>query len=122
MEAVIPQTKQTGISLAVYRRMFPGVSIVEDTVLMPPRPLKGRLADLAEIVVRRLEAGETEMTNLSLYEELGMAKGNFGKLVTRPEWQAYVAQLGLNPQRLPGRMMGLRLGRSGGVCRVRSAC
>ncbi len=70
MEAVIPQTKQTGIPLTGYRRMFPGVKIIGDTVLMPPKPLKGRLKELDNIVVRRLEAGEQEMTNQSLYDEL----------------------------------------------------
>jgi len=108
MEAVIPQTKQTGISPTDYRRMFPGVSILEDTTLLPPRPLKGRLTDLDAIVVRRLADGDTEMTNQSLWEELGMKKPNFLALVKRPEWQARRAQLGLNLQQLSGRMMGLR--------------
>jgi hypothetical protein len=48
------------------------------------------------------------MTNQSLWEELGMKKPNFLALVKRPEWQARRAQLGLNPQQLSGRMMGLR--------------
>jgi hypothetical protein len=39
----------------------------------------------------------------------GMAKGNFGKLVAKPEWQAYLARLGLIPQKLKGKQMGLRL-------------
>src|SRR5690242_12643732 len=61
MEAIIPQIRQTGIPLDGYRRMFPGVNLVEDTVLLPPKPLKGRLADLAAVVVRRLAGGELEM-------------------------------------------------------------
>ena len=109
MEAVIPQTKQTGISLADYRRMFPGVRIVDDRVLMPPKPLTGRLGDLAGVVSRRLEAGEREMTNPSLYAELGMDQRNFSKLVKRPEWRAYISQLGLNPQKLACGMVGLVL-------------
>jgi hypothetical protein len=67
------------------------------------------LEDLNTIVVRRLQAGETEMTNQSLYEELGMKKPNFLALVKKPEWQARRAQLSLNPQQLSGRMMGLKL-------------
>ena len=73
MEAVIPQTKQTGLSKGDYRRMFPEVNLVDDTILMPPKPLKGRLKELDAIVVRRLEAGEMEMTNASLREEMGMS-------------------------------------------------
>src|SRR6185312_2873381 len=109
MEAVVPQTKQTGLSLADYRRMFPDVRITEDAALLPPKPLKGRLKDLDAIVVRRLAAGDREMTNASLAVELGMADRDFRRLVQKPEWQARRAQLGLNPQQLGGRMMGLRL-------------
>jgi hypothetical protein len=109
MEAVVCQTRQTGLSPDDYRRMFPRAVVVDDTVLMPPRPLKGRLAQLDAIVVRRLEAGATEMTNASLYDELGMAKPNFLAMAKRPEWQARIAQLGLRPQQLGGKLMGLRL-------------
>jgi hypothetical protein len=109
MEAVIPQTRQTGLSYRQYRTMFPEVNVVADTVLLPPVPLKGRLKDLAEIVFRRLEAGETVLTNPSLYDELGMQRPNFAALIKKPEWQAYVAQLGLVPQRLKGNVMGLRM-------------
>ncbi len=109
MEAVIIQNKQTGIKEADYQRMFPGVRLVQDTVLLPPTPLKGRLKELDTIVVRRLEAGEREMTNpKSLGAEMGMDERNFRALVKKPEWQARLAGLGLNPQPLAGRMMGLR--------------
>ena len=60
-------------------------------------------------MTRRLEAGERQMTNASLREEMGMSERNFRALVKKPEWQARIAQLGLNPQQLNGRMMGLRL-------------
>ena len=109
MEAVIPQTKQTGLSRSDYQTMFPGVTITEDIVLLPPKPLKGRLKDLDAIVVRRLEAGARQMTNASLREEMDMSERNFRALVKKPEWRARIAQLGLNPQQLNGRMMGLRL-------------
>jgi hypothetical protein len=109
MEAVIPQTKQTGLSRSAYQGMFPGAVIVDDNALMPSKPLKGRLNDLAGILARRLAAGEAEMTNESLYRELGVDKSNFAKLVKRPEWQAHIAALGLNPQRLRGHHMGLRV-------------
>jgi hypothetical protein len=49
-----------------------------------------------------------QMTNSSLREEMGMSKRNFRALVQKPEWQARRAQLGLNPQQLNGRMIGLR--------------
>ena len=35
-------------------------------------------------------------------------RSNFGALIRKPEWQARVAQRGLQPQPLPGRVMGLR--------------
>ena len=109
MEAVVVQDPRTGLSAMDYQQMFPGVNIVDDIILMPPKPLKGRLKDLDAIVVRRLEAGEVEMTNQSLWEEMGMQKPNMLALVKKPEWQARLSQLGLQPQPLKGRMMGLRL-------------
>jgi hypothetical protein len=109
MEAVVFQTKIAGLSEAEYQKCFPEVNLVHDRVLMPEKKLGGRLDDLKAIIERRLAAGETEMTNPSLYDELKMAQPNFTRLVTRPEWQSYVAALGLRPQRLPGRMSGLRV-------------
>jgi hypothetical protein len=109
MEVIIPQSKQNGLSERECHAMFPEAVIIRDRVLMPEKALPGRLKDLAVIVERRLAAGETEMTNLSLYEEMGMQRQNFSKLVRRPEWQAHVAALGLQPQPLKGRAMGLRL-------------
>jgi hypothetical protein len=42
--------------------MFPEVTIEVDHLLLPPKPLTGKLKQLADIVARRLEAGETELT------------------------------------------------------------
>ena len=109
MEAVIPQTKQTGLSDRDYQTMFPEVVLVHDHVLLPEKRLGGRLDELAKIVTRRRSAGETTMTNQSLYAEMGMDKRNFGALIKRPEWQAFVAGLGLRPQKLPGRETGLKV-------------
>ena len=108
MEVVIPQTKQTGLSANDYVAMFPGVSIEDDRVLIPPKPLKGRLRQLQRIVDRRILAGETELSNPSLYAEMAMRQPNFAKLVRNPEWQAYCAAAGLRPMRLKGSLMGLR--------------
>ena len=107
-EVVVVQTKRHGLRADQWHRMFPQAKLVEDTVLMPERPLKRRLKELAEIVVRRLAAGETEISNQSLYEQMDMDRSNFGALVKKPEWQAYITQLGLNPEPLKGRAMGLR--------------
>ena len=109
MEAVVPQTTQTGLSRLAYASMFPGAHIVLDNLLLPARPLRGRLKALDTIVVRRLRAGEREMTNGSICSEMRMSDRNFRALVQRPEWQERRAQLGLNPQKLTGRKMGLRL-------------
>lgn len=108
MEVVIPQSRQTGLTNADYRGMFNGVVLVDDRLLMPAKPLKGRLRALSDIVSRRLGAGEREMTNPSLALELGMERQNFGALVNKPEWKAWVAAMGLHPGPLKGRIMGLR--------------
>jgi len=108
MEVVIPQSRQTGLSDADYRGMFPGVVLVNDRLLMPAKPLRGKLKALSDIVSRRLGAGEREMTNPSLALELGMTRQDFGALVKKLEWQAWVAALGLQPCPLKGRVMGLR--------------
>jgi hypothetical protein len=108
MEVVIPQTKQTGLSADDYAGMFPGAVMKVDHTLMPQKPLRGRMKDLADLVAGRLAAGEREITNPSLYESLGIARQDFAKLVKRPEWQQWVAAVGLLPCTLAGRMMGLR--------------
>ena len=106
---VVVQTHQKGLTAEQYRRMFPGVVLTRDRTLAPERQLKGRMKQLGELVQKRLADGETELSNPSLYEALRMTKGYFGRLVTKPEWKAFIVQLGLSPQMLPGRMAGLRL-------------
>ena len=113
MEAVIAQTWQTGLSFEDYKTMFPEVNVAVDYLLLPPKPLKGKLKQLAEIVARELEAGETELKYPSLYKELGMQQQNFSALVKKPEWRAYIARIGLMPQRLKGKAIVLK--RVGGV-------
>lgn len=108
MEAVVPQVKQTGLSEADYLGMFPGVVLTTDATLLPAKPLKGKLKVLSEIVARRLAGGFEEMTNQSLYEEIGVTRQDFAKLVKRPEWQSWIAAMGLHPEQLKGRIMGLR--------------
>ena len=108
MEAVVFQTKISGLSDCDYLTMFPGVKLVHDRVLLPEKPLRGRLQELAAIVTRRLSAGETEFTNPSLYDEMGMARQDFAALVKKPEWLAYITGLGLRPQKLRGRVAGLK--------------
>ena len=108
MEVVIPQSRQTGLSEADYRGMFPGVVLKDDRLLMPAKPLKGKLKALSEVVTRRLNEGERELPNPTLAGELKMERQNFAALVKRPEWQAWVAAMGLQPAPLKGRVMGLR--------------
>jgi hypothetical protein len=88
--------------------MFPDVNLIDDRTLLPEKPLTGRLKQLADIILRRLAAGETELSNPSLYEALGMAKGNFGKLVVRAVWKAFLDTNDLRPELLGNRTMGLR--------------
>jgi hypothetical protein len=108
MEAVIAQTWQTGLSFEDYRTMFPEVNVEVDHLLLPPKPLKGKLRQLADIVAKRLEDGQEELPYPSLYKELGMQQQNFSALVKKPEWRAYITRIGLIPQRLKGRVIVLR--------------
>lgn len=108
MEVVVPQSCQTGLSDQDYQGMFPGVVIEVDHLMLPAKPLKGKLKALSEIVARRLAEGAREIANPSLCAELEMARQDFAKLVKRPEWQAWIAAMGLNPKPLKGRIMGLR--------------
>jgi len=108
MEAVIPQAAQTGLSDADLSGMFPGCRIIRDLTLMPTKPLKGNLLKLAAAVIRRLEAGDLEMTDASLYGALGITRHSYGKLKAKPEWAAWLASGGLHQAKLGGGLIGLR--------------
>ena len=108
MEAVIPQSGQTGLKESDFRGMFPGVNLIDDRVLAGLKPLKGNLGRLAMIVMRRLAEGETRLSDMSLYGELGMAQPTFGKLKAKPEWASWVVANGLVRGKLPGGLIGLR--------------
>jgi len=77
-------------------------------VLMPLKELKGNLKRLADRVMKLRENGLTEIPNSLIYESLGIDRMAFAKLVKKPEWQAWVAAMGFNPQRLRGNVMGLK--------------
>ncbi len=109
-EVIVFQTKQRGLSDDQWRRMFPDVHLINDRVLVPREPLVGRALELAEIVQRRLAAGETDLSNPSLYDEMGMNRSNFARLIRSPAWQDHMADLGLTQCTLKGRVQGLRLG------------
>src|SRR4029077_532959 len=77
MEVVIPQTKQTGLSDKEYQRIFPKCKLVNDTVLMPLKELKGNLKRLADRVMKLRENGLTEIPNSLIYESLGIDRMAF---------------------------------------------
>jgi hypothetical protein len=108
-EVVVFQTKQKGLSDKQWRKMFPDVDLIHDKVLAPEVPLRGRLPELAVIVERRLAADETELAYPSLYEEMGMEKANFHRMVKNDAWQAHIKNLGLASCALKGNVQGLRL-------------
>ena len=108
MTAVIPQVRQTGLADADYAQMFPGVVVVEDASLLPAKPLRGKLKKLSGIVLARMAAGENEMVYPELGRDLDMEAKNFRDLVKKPEWQTWLASVGLAPCRLKGRTTGLR--------------
>lgn len=107
-EVVIPQAPQTGLTKADYQGMFPGVRIIQDTSLLPARPLKGNLKRLAAEVQRRQGEGAKEITDASLYAELGISQGNYGKLKRKPEWAAWLSASGWHQAKLAKGAMGLR--------------
>jgi hypothetical protein len=107
-EVVLPQAPQTGLTDADLQGMFPGCRIVRDLSRMPPKPLKGNLKRLADTVQRRLEAGDREMTDTSLYGEMDVTKNNYGKLKAKPEWVAWLGVMGLHQAKLGGGFIGLR--------------
>jgi hypothetical protein len=108
-EAVVIQSKQKGLKPDQWRKMFPGVNLIEDRKLKPEEPLKGRMRELGDLVLRRLAAGETELSNPSLYEALGMERTNFGKLVAKPRWREFLDTHGLHTELIGKGITGLRL-------------
>eukprot|EP01037_Dinobryon_pediforme_P005769 gene5768-5832_t len=108
-EVVIPQTTQTGLSLDDYRVMFPGVSLVADTELLPRKVLKGKLGTLFKAVAEVLEQGHREIANQALRATLGMSKAAFNRLLKHPDWKAAMVHLEVVPQMLGGGLKGMRL-------------
>jgi hypothetical protein len=111
-EVVVVSSKRHGISDAGWRRMFPNVTLVEDTTLTPKaEELMGKLGALAEHVLRRAGAGETEIRYADIYEhDLSMKQPNFARLLqeNRTQWDAWVAANGFTECRLRGSAKGLR--------------
>jgi len=112
-EVIIPQAPQTGLTDTDYAGMFPGCRIVRDVSLLPLKPLKGNLKRLAEIVQRLLSEGHRDMPDTTLYGEMGVSRGNYGKLKAKPEWGAWLGAMGLHQAKLGGGIIGLRRTASG---------
>jgi hypothetical protein len=49
------------------------------------------------------------IANRRIYEPLGIDRRDFAKLVKKPEWQDWVAAMGLAPRPLKGNVVGLRV-------------
>ena len=108
MEATIFESPQTGLSDADYRGMFPGATIVHDTSLLPAKPLRGRLKELAARVLGQFEAGHTEVAYAALATEMGMTARDVRKLISKPQWLEWLAASRLLPCRLAGGRGGVR--------------
>ena len=108
MEAVILQAPQTGLTGDDYRGMFPGCNIVHDHSLLPSKPLRGNLKKLSAIVQRRQEAGETCLSDSSLYSELAVTQNNYAKLKAKAAWGVWLTANGWRKVRLAGGVTGLR--------------
>lgn len=107
-EVVIPQTKQTGLSLEDYEGMFPGSVIQTDTSLMPRKALRGRVAELEGIILGLQNAGHREFPNSALRETMKLDEGSFRRLVRHSDWKMAMGWHGLVPQRLTGGLSGMR--------------
>ena len=108
MVAVIPQAKHMGLTDEELCGMFPGVRIERDLSLLPPPKLKANLRDMERAVTAQIVEG----VQMIPYPALRVAAGvkdaaNFGKLIRKPEWKAFIASMGLEARTLHGRTMGL---------------
>ena len=109
-EVVIPQSPQRGLSTEDIRGMFPGCRIVKDLSLLPMKPLRGHLLRMSHAVIRSHEAGALEITDTSIYGELGIDRRDYGRLKAKAEWSAWVSSLGWHQAKLGGGVTGLRRG------------
>lgn len=114
MVAVIPQTRQLGLSENDYRGMFPCAAIQHDAALLPAKPakkakpLRGNLLKLCKILNAHRAAGETEIATPDLVAQMGMDRSNFRNLTKRPEWLAWLTANGWEACNMTGRTTGIR--------------
>jgi len=110
MEAVIPQVRQSGLSDADWVGMFPGAVLTVDHSLLPRIVLKGKVRALSELVLSVLSVGLREIRLQSICDEMGMATGNFSRLLKRKDWKAWLDTTGLTQDRIAGGALVLRAG------------
>lgn len=110
MEVIIFQTLgHLGTPIADYEAMFCGASVREDISLLPQKALSNRMRQIAAIITRRLQSGETEMLNKSISDELNTTRQAYAKVTDKPEWEEWLTQKGLSKALLKGKQLGLRL-------------
>jgi hypothetical protein len=107
MDAYLIASTKSGIATDI-TRIFPGCSVV------PWTPVKKELSGYTKMAVafvrRAVERGETWITLRSIYEDLGIPRTNFNKLVRRrAEWNDAISELGLETDKGPQGTLGLRV-------------
>jgi hypothetical protein len=77
-------------------------------VLLPAKPLRGRAAELAAAIERRLSTGATEIAKPRLCQELGVDRRDYADLIKRPALVDWLDANRLAVRRLRGNVTGLR--------------
>ena len=104
MELVVFQHPQTGLAFADYSKaLFPGCRVVRDTVIIPPKAeAQTHLQTLIRVASKRLKAGETVLSFVSLREALDcMTPNNFTTLIRSEEWTAFITDRNLTEVPIP---------------------
>jgi hypothetical protein len=75
---------------------------------MPVKSIKGNLKKAADAVMTKFAEGLSEVAYPVVYKAIGMTQGHFSRLVKKPEWQAWLAEIGYYQAKLRGGAIGLR--------------
>jgi hypothetical protein len=97
MTVVIPQVLSSGLSEAEYRGMFPDVDLTLERGLTPAKPLKGRVLELTQAILLRIDRGEATIPESSLRHDLQMdgSKKDFRAIIKRGDFQHWAEATGL---------------------------
>ena len=109
MEVVVVQSPRSGLSKADYEGMFPGATIKVDKLLFPELILTGRMKEAADMIRRRLDAGEAVIAFTALYGEMETSRQSFGRLIKDPKMAQWLANEGLEKVKLNARSTAFQM-------------